>query len=113
MDLLLLVILTHYMLSRMRAYLDAQEFQAEDTHLMCALDLQLWIQPVIQCRLLQDDPNLILTIRRQTLEHEQICSEGPSKNQMEQNEALGASAPSSEIGGLTWSAYLSFRQEMT
>lgn len=39
LDLLLLVILKHYMQSRMRAYLDAREFQAEDTHLMCALDL--------------------------------------------------------------------------
>lgn len=71
-----------------------------DTHLMCALDLQLWIQPVIQCRLLQDDPNLVLAIRRQTLEHNQISSEGLSKKETDQNEDEGASAWRSDLVGV-------------
>lgn len=36
-------------------------------NLLCAVELQLGVQSVVQCRLLQDDSDLILTVWRQTL----------------------------------------------
>lgn len=85
----------------------------EGAHLLRAVHVQLRVQPVVQRRLLQDDADLVLAVRGQTLQltdrDERCCFCCCCFAFL----LLLWSGDAATRRRLTWSAYLSLRQEIT